>query len=383
MEVDRLPAGHQFRDDETVMRYALKLATCGLGFVEPNPMVGAVITDQHRRLVSDGWHRRFGGAHAEVMAMSEASETVGHRLFVTLEPCSHHGKTPPCSEAVICAGFQDVNVGCEDPASHVSGRGIAMMRDAGLTVHVGLCQQESHELIRPFATLQTRGRPWVHAKWAMTLDGRIAASTGQSQWISGEESRAVVHQLRGRMDAIITGAGTVAADDPQLTARPPGPRTATRVVLDSRGTGISPKSQLVKTLNAAPLLVAVSDTANSKTVTALEAAGAEVVRLPSIADGRVCVSALLKELGRRDMTNVLVEAGSGVLGSFFDAQLIDEVHVFVAPKLVGGVDARPAIGGKGREAIPKMPDLMVVDMQRFEDDILIRGRINRTDLAGM
>ncbi len=383
MESDRLPAGHQFSDDESVMRYALRIATRGLGLVEPNPMVGAVITDQNRCLISDGWHARFGEVHAEVMAMTEAPATVGNRLFVTLEPCSHHGKTPPCSEAVIKAGFQDVSVGCEDPAPHASEGGVTLMRDAGLDVRMGLCQAEAMELVRPFVMLQTHGRPWVHAKWAMTLDGRIATSAGHSQWISGEESRSVVHQLRGRMDAVITGSGTVTADDPLLTARPPGPRTATRVVLDSRGTSITPQSQLLQSANLAPLLVAVTERASNQLVDVLESAGAEVVRLLSAADGRVCVKALLNDLGSRGMTNVLVEAGSGVLGSFFDAQLIDEVHAFVAPKLVGGTDALPVIGGKGRELIPEAPDLTSVDMRRLDNDFLVQGRIRRDNLSAM
>jgi diaminohydroxyphosphoribosylaminopyrimidine deaminase/5-amino-6-(5-phosphoribosylamino)uracil reductase len=380
MQSDCLSTGHQFTDDESVMGYALELATRGLGYVEPNPLVGAVITDQNRRLISAGWHTRFGDAHAEVMAMADAPSTAGSCLYVTLEPCSHHGKTPPCAEAVVKAGFQRVFVGCQDPASHVSGRGIAMMRDAGLDVHVGLCDLEARELIRPFAMLHTRGRPWVHAKWAMTLDGRIAASTGHSQWISGEASRAVVHQLRGRMDAVITGAGTVAADNPRMTARPPGPRTATRVVLDSQGTSIGPESQLVQSISIAPLLVVVSDSATDKAVDALKATGAEVARLSSSAAGRICVDALLGELGSRGMTNVLIEAGCGILGSFFDARLIDEVHVFVAPKLVGGVDAFPVIGGEGRQSIPTIPDLTNVEIRRLDNDTLIHGRINRVDL---
>ncbi|MCA9037411.1 MAG: bifunctional diaminohydroxyphosphoribosylaminopyrimidine deaminase/5-amino-6-(5-phosphoribosylamino)uracil reductase RibD, partial [Planctomycetaceae bacterium] len=282
-----LPSGHQFADDEAVMRYAIEIAGRGEGLVEPNPMVGAVIVDRDRRLVSCGYHQKFGQAHAEVNAIAAATGCCRNAvLFVTLEPCSHHGKTPPCADAVIAEGFSRVVVGCQDPAPHVAGRGLAKIREAGIDVVVGVCEPESQRLIAPFRMLYSQHRPWVHAKWAMTLDGRIAAASGHSKWISSEESRTRVHRLRGRMDAIITGAGTVRADNPELTARPPGPRQPIRVILDSSGNNVRVDSQLVRTLDKAPVLVCVRQDACVSTdisagLRSLVDAGVEVLPLPA------------------------------------------------------------------------------------------------------
>lgn len=379
MSVETLPPGDPFPDDESVMRRALLIAQQGRGFVEPNPMVGAVIVDQQRRFIAEGWHAQFGSDHAEVAAIRAAGgNTSGHRLFVTLEPCSHHGKTPPCAQAVADAGFAEVVIGCQDPAEHVSGKGIAQLQSAGVSVVTDVCVREAQALIAPFRMLHQHQRPWVHAKWAMTLDGRIASRSGHSQWITGERSREEVHRLRGRVDAIITGAGTVRSDDPELTARPAGPRTPMRIVLDRDGSSVREESRLVQTLAAAPVLVCLSDKQPSA-AERLKALGVNVLPLPCDSEGRLCVISLLQELGRQQMTHVLIEAGAGVLGAFFDAQLIDEVHAFVAPKIVGGADSLSPIGGVGRNTIPQVSDLITPGVHRFEDDVLIHGRINRPD----
>ena len=372
-----LSIGHPFPDDESVMQHALQLAAQGRGAVEPNPMVGAVIVDTDRRLISQGWHRHFGAAHAEVMAIQNASQTDGTRLFVTLEPCSHHGKTPPCADAVIKAGFAEVIIGCQDPAPHVAGQGIDRIRKANIDVVVGLCEADADALICPFSMLHTNNRPWVHAKWAMTLDGRIATASGHSQWISNETSRAIVHQLRGRVDAIITGAGTVRADNPTLTARPPGPRRAARIVIDASGTSVDLSPNLLATVDQAPLIIAVSDHISESRQNELQAAGAELLVLPEAQPNRLCVSSLLQELGQREMTNVLVEAGSEIAGAFFDQDLIDEVHVFIAPKLAGGNGARSPLGGIGRQQIPNLPDLIDCDIRTPGGDVYISGRVRR------
>lgn len=385
MALKTLATGHQFADDESIMHRALQIALQGRGRAEPNPLVGAVIVDHERRFLAEGWHVRFGSDHAEIAAIkaaaSAAASTVGMRLFVTLEPCSHHGKTPPCADAVIAAGFQEVVIGCQDPAPHVSGQGVARLRDAGISVVIGFSELAAQELLAPFTMLQQNQRPWVHAKWAMTLDGCIAASSGHSQWITCERSREEVHQLRGVVDVVVTGAGTVRSDDPRLTARPAGPRTATRVVLDGDGTSIHAESQLVKTLAEAPLIVCLSDGQPAAVAERIQNLGAEVLRLPPDSAGRLCVRSLLKELGRREMTHVLVEAGGGVMGAFFDAELIDEVHVFVAPKLVGGSAALSPVGGTGRDQIPKLSDLSSMQIERLDDDVLIRGRVVRAKLS--
>ena len=321
----------EFDSDTDAMRYAIEIARRGIGHVEPNPAVGAVLIDDQRRVLGAGWHEQFGEAHAEVNAFrdferrhSEAAavaEAVRNAtLIVTLEPCCHHGKTPPCSEAVIASGVRRVIVGLRDPSPHVDGGGLQQMEAAGLDVSAGLLEDEVRLLNSPFLMLVQNGRPWVHAKWAMTLDGRIASRTGSSKWISCEASRAIVHELRGRMDAVIVGSGTATADDPLLTARPEGPRTAVRIVVDARAE-LSLDSQLVRTANEVPVLVAVLDSASAENVDALTASGIEVLRLPSFAGSKhVDIGELLRELGRRSMTNVLVEGGGGLLGSLFAEQ---------------------------------------------------------------
>src|SRR5438876_5484673 len=218
------------------MRRALELAARGRGAVEPNPLVGAVVLDAAGQLVGEGWHRKFGAAHAEVNAFAEAGDQArGGTLVVTLEPCCHHGKTPPCTEAVLRAGIRRVVAAMPDPFPQVAGRGADLLRTAGVHVEFGVGKAEARRLNAPYLKLLATGRPYVHAKWAMTLDGKIATRSGNSKWISGEASRRRVHELRGRMDAIVVGIGTALADDPLLTARPPGPQTPLRVVLDSRG----------------------------------------------------------------------------------------------------------------------------------------------------
>ncbi|MCR9197027.1 MAG: bifunctional diaminohydroxyphosphoribosylaminopyrimidine deaminase/5-amino-6-(5-phosphoribosylamino)uracil reductase RibD [Planctomycetaceae bacterium] len=369
-----------FSSDERVMERALELAGRGRGLVEPNPMVGAVIVDGQRRLIAEGWHQRFGGPHAEVNALKAAGPIpAGATLFVTLEPCSHHGKTPPCADAVIAAGFERTVIGCQDPAPHVAGRGIARLRNTGMVVDVGVCETLAQELIAPFRMVQTERRPWVHAKWAMTLDGRIATRSGHSQWISNADSRGYVHQLRGRMDAILTAAGTVRADNPQLTARPAGMRTALRVVLDRTGESLTADCHLVQTARQTPVLLAADRAALGDQMRGqLEQAGVEIFFTSG--DTRTArVASLLEELGRRQCTNVLLEAGPGLLGACLDAGVIDEVHAFVAPKLVGGADAKSPIDGVGRDRIPELSSLEDVRVQPFGTDTLIHGRMQRRD----
>lgn len=364
------------------MRYALQVAEKGTGCVEPNPPVGAVVVDENLTLIAEGFHEQFGKAHAEVNAIAAATpNTTGQQLFVTLEPCNHTGKTPPCTEAVINADFRRVFIGCADPARHTTAAttssGVDRLRAAGIEVTVGVCEAEASRLIAPFRKLMTSGLPWVHAKWAITLDGRIASRTGHSKWISGEESRAEVHRLRGRMDAIITAAGTVRADDPLMTARPPGPRTASRIVLDADGKSVQPGGKLMTSIHSAPLMICISEDSNrTEHVRRLRDLGAEILSVPSRDHGEIA-AATLQELGRRKMTHVLLEGGPGLIGSFFDQQLIDEVHVFVAPKIVGGVEAIPAVGGTGLEAIPQLSSLRDVEVRQFGRDVLIEGRVSR------
>src|SRR5437667_85701 len=240
-----------FASDEHWMRRALDLAERGRGYVEPNPLVGAVVV-RAEQVVGEGWHQRYGEAHAEVNALAAAGEAArGATLYVTLEPCCHHGKTPPCTDAVLRAGIRRVVAAMLDPFPEVAGRGAALLRAAGLTVDFGPGEAEARRQNAPYLKLLATGRSYVHAKWAMSLDGKIATATGDSKWISGEASRRRVHELRGCMDAIVIGGGTARADDPLLTVRPPGPRTPARIVLSSTG-ALSPESRLVKSVAEAP-----------------------------------------------------------------------------------------------------------------------------------
>ena len=369
----------QFDTPEAVMGRAIELARRGIGRVEPNPAVGAVIVDSQLREFGEGHHQQFGGNHAEVNALADCDALPSDAvLYVTLEPCCHHGKTPPCTEAILEAGIRQVVVGMPDPSPHAAGQGIEMLRQAGVSVTVGVLEDQVRRLNAPFVKRVTTGLPYVHAKWAMTLDGKTATRTGDSRWISGEASRRLVHQLRGRMDAIVIGAGTALADDPLLTARPAGPRQATRVVFDTQAR-LPLSSQLASTAQQTPVLVFVSDAAPDENVRRLEAVGAEVVRCPGHTDAvknqtRPDPAAALRELASRNMTNVLLEGGGGLLGSFFDQALIDEFHVFVAPKIFGGAKAHIPIGGIGLECVPNPAQLADITIETIESDVYIHGR---------
>ena len=357
------------------MTRALELARRGEGLVEPNPMVGCVIA-QAGEVVGEGWHRRFGGPHAEVEALRIAGPRArGATLYVTLEPCRHHGKTPPCTQAILAAGVRRVVCAMRDPFAAVSGRGIAELQAAGVLVEVGLMEADAVRLNAPYLKLLASARPWVIAKWAMTLDGRMATHSGDSRWISGEESRAIAHRLRGRMDAIVVGSGTAQIDDPLLTARPPGPRTAARIVIDSRCT-LSDTCQLSRTAGEAPVIVVAGPDSSDADRQRLSNSGVEVFLCDAVTHANR-LGQLFEELGRRRMTNVLVEGGGRLLGLFFDTRAIDELHVFIAPKLLGGAGATAPLAGAG---IDKMTEAMALDeaeWQRSGDDMYLRARIAR------
>ena len=359
-----------------------------MGWVEPNPAVGAVLTDRNGRLIASGWHERFGGPHAEINALRLAGEQAANAtLYCTLEPCCHTGKTPPCSRAIIAAGIRRVVIGTIDPAPHVGGGGMRELQAAGIEVVAGVCELSAKRLIAPFIKLMLERRPYLHAKWAMTLDGKTASRSSHSQWISNGLARERVHALRGRMDGIVVGIGTAIADDPLLTARPAGPRTPVRIVIDSRAR-LPPDSQLVKSARLSPVLVVTGAGAAKARQEALEQAGVEVIRCePSVQDratgnrssrlasraGGVDLPMLMEELGRRNYTNLLIEGGASIFGSCFDARLIDEVHVFIAPKLVGGQAAVTAVAGEGLLRIPQMPQLTELQFEILDDNIYVHG----------
>jgi diaminohydroxyphosphoribosylaminopyrimidine deaminase / 5-amino-6-(5-phosphoribosylamino)uracil reductase len=360
-------------DLERWMRHALALAAKGRGCVEPNPMVGAVVLDAAGQLAGEGWHQKFGEPHAEVFALDAAGERArGGTLIVTLEPCCHHGKTPPCTDAVLKAGIARVVAAMTDPFPKVAGGGLGILRAAGVDVHVGLCEAEARELNAPYLKLLRTGRPWVHAKWAMSLDGKIATFTGDSKWITGEAARTRVHELRGRMDAIVVGRGTVVADDPLLTARPAGPRVAARVVVSASGE-LPERCQLRNTARAVPVIV-YTLAANAPKLAGWSADGAEVVAL---GEGDLPLCQMLDDMGRRRFTNVLVEGGAGLLGSLLDAKLADEFHVFIAPKVIGGDRALSPIGGAGAALMADALQLARTSIERVGEDVYVRGFATR------
>ena len=331
--------------DAVWMRRALDLAKLGEGRVEPNPMVGAVVVGHGGVVVGEGFHQQFGGPHAEVHALAQAGPAArGGTLYVTLEPCCHTGKTPPCTGGILAAGVARVVAAVRDPFPRVDGGGFAELERTGVAVEVGVEEDAARRLLAPYLKRTTTGRPWVIGKWAMSLDGRIATGTGESKWISSPESRAEVQTLRGRVDAIVVGRKTVLADDPLLTARPPGPRTAARVVLTASG-DLPAAGQLFDTARAGPPVLLVTTPAGADNLTPWEGCGAEIIVLADTG-----AKSVLAELGRRGMTNILVEGGSQVLGAFADAGELDEAWVFVAPKLIGGAGPSP-VGGIGVERL--------------------------------
>jgi diaminohydroxyphosphoribosylaminopyrimidine deaminase/5-amino-6-(5-phosphoribosylamino)uracil reductase len=354
------------------MRLALAEAARGRGWVEPNPLVGAVVVRDGRQ-VGIGHHERFGGPHAELAALREAGPAAaGATLYVTLEPCCHFGKTPPCTDVILAAGIARVVAALEDPFPEVSGRGLARLEAAGLAVEAGCEAEPARRLNAPYLKRLTVALPFVTAKWAMTLDGKSAAAAGDSRWISSEQSRSLVHELRGRTDAIIVGIGTALADDPLLTARPLGPRTAVRVVLDSAAR-LPVSSRLAATAREHPVVVAVTERAAPARRDALEGLGCEVVAFPE--HGRVPIIPLLGELCRRGMTNVLVEGGGRVLGSFLDEGQVDAVDVFIAPALEGGDHARTPARGQGRALVRDAIRLRELEISRVADDLRVRGAL--------
>jgi diaminohydroxyphosphoribosylaminopyrimidine deaminase/5-amino-6-(5-phosphoribosylamino)uracil reductase len=350
--------------DRRFMLRTLWLAARGQGFVEPNPMVGAVIVKNGRTL-GEGWHRRFGGPHAEIAALSDArrrGENVsGATLYVNLEPCAHFGKTPPCAPTVAESGIRRVVIAVRDPLRRVhAGKrgpdgtksacsGLAVMRRKGVQVEFGLCREEAVVLNAPFFKLAATGLPLVIAKWAMSADGKIASRSGESRWISGPESREIVHAVRGRVDAIVVGSHTARQDDPLLTCRTSERRRiAARVVLCGASVP-DVKSRLVKTVSEAPVVLAYPAGSPPPGLKKLTQSGCEALPIEGKSGSARLVNlrGLLRALSLRGASTVLVEGGSETLGNFFDQRLVDRVMVFVAPIILGGQKALTPVGGKG------------------------------------
>ncbi len=355
------------------MRLALTEADRALGTTSPNPAVGAVIVNAGL-VVGVGRTQPPGSAHAEVMALAQAGEQArGATAYVTLEPCAHHGRTPPCTDALIAAGVAAVHYALDDSDAQVSGRGRAQLEAAGVHVEVGDGARPSARLLEGYLKHRRTGLPAVVVKYAASLDGRIAASSGDSRWVSGPQTLAWAHHHRPKLDAIVVGSGTVTVDDPQLTARPEGApepvHQPVRVVLDARGR--TPASARVLQPGAPTLLVTTEESPDAWR-SSMAATGAEVLVLPAD-DGHVDLRALLRELGARGMLTVLFEGGGIVLGSLFDRQLVDRVQAVIAPIIIGAASAPAAVAGRGVERMAQAPRLRDIEVTRLGDDVLIEG----------
>ena len=360
--------------DVQYMKNALELAARARGRTSPNPMVGAVVVKEGQ-VVGRGYHQRAGTPHAEVHALREAGEKArGATLYVTLEPCCHHGRTGPCTEAVIGAGIRRVVLAMTDPNPLVSGGGVKKLRDAGIEVATGVLEEDARVLNEVFIKYITTGLPFIVAKAAVSLDGKIATRSGKSKWITGPEARAYGHQLRDWYDAILVGIGTVLADDPSLTARPAGGRgrDPVRVVLDSQAR-LPLQARVLNQDSRAPTVLAVTGRASPARVDALRQAGAEVL---VVNEGpRVDLAELVRALGQRGITSVLLEGGAGVHGSALSAGMVDKVAWFVAPKIIGGREAPGPVGGPGVEDPSEAAELERVRVSRLGADIYIEGYV--------
>jgi diaminohydroxyphosphoribosylaminopyrimidine deaminase/5-amino-6-(5-phosphoribosylamino)uracil reductase len=337
-------------EEEKYMRAALKLAERGVGAVEPNPAVGCVIV-KNGEVIGKGWHKKFGGPHAEINALADCEKkgvsTKGAVMYVNLEPCCHEGKTGPCTEAIIAAGISKVVVAMLDPSEHTGGQGVQKLSDAGVTVQIGVCEDNAKLLNAPFTKYATTGKCWVILKWAQSIDGKLAYA-GEGRWISNELSRKDAHKLRRRAGAIVVGINTVLADDPLLTPRPAKGKKPIRV------------SQ-------------VAIESNLETVEKIKKKGAELLAVPSV-EGRCDIGFLVDELSRRGVSQVLVEGGAEVIGSFLKEGLVDEICIYVSPKILGG-RGRVEIG-QAMMDLAEGFDLSHVDVRQFGGDVRVSGLVD-------
>lgn len=352
------------------MKRVLGLAKKGRGRTSPNPMVGALLV-KNDKVVGKGYHLRAGADHAEIVALKEAGEEArGATLYLNLEPCVHHGKTPPCTPAVIQAGVRRVVIGMEDPNPLVKGKGIEALRNSGINVEVGVLEKECRRLNEAFSKYIVEKRPFVILKAAATLDGKIATRMGESRWISGERSRRFVHRIRDQVDGVVVGIGTVLKDDPLLTVRLRKGRDPYRIVLDSRLR--IPEEAKVLENSSSKVIIATTEMAPRERIESLEKRGVQILIFDS-KEGRVDLNAFLTRLGEMGMMSLLVEGGSRVNGAFLDEGLIDKVLLFLSPKLIGDREAPGIFGGMGKKDLDEAIVLKEMEARRMGEDILIEG----------
>jgi diaminohydroxyphosphoribosylaminopyrimidine deaminase/5-amino-6-(5-phosphoribosylamino)uracil reductase len=362
------------RKDQQFMRKALRLARKGIGRTSPNPAVGAVIV-RNGTIIASGYHRRAGDDHAEIEALKELGMRARNTdvLYVTLEPCNHHGRTPPCTAAILHSGIKKVVVGMRDPNPGVAGGGCEFLAAKGIDVKVGVLESECIRLNEWFIKYVTTGRPYVVVKSAMTLDGWTATSRGHSRWITNEKSRQFVHRLRDRMDAVLVGVGTVLADDPSLTTRLKGRRgrDPIRVIVDTH-LRTSPTAKVLNVSSPAQTILAVGEGIDPGRLEYIRREGVTVIACVK-KDNRIDLAAFLDILGKMSVTSLLVEGGAAIIGSLMREGLVDKFYILHAPKLLGGNDGIPMASGPGPQKMDECLTLKNIKVRRFGDDLLIRG----------
>ncbi len=365
----------QKMNDTRFMKTALALAEKGRGYTSPNPMVGAVVV-KDGRIVGKGWHQVAGGPHAEVFALDDAGPlALGSTLYVTLEPCNHQGRTPPCTEKIIASGIKRVVMAMKDPNPDVVGGGAERLFDHGIEVVLGVCEKEARRLNEVFIKYVTTKLPFVSLKLAATLDGRIATRTGDSKWVTGESARKFVHELRHRADAIMVGIDTIKKDDPALTARLEDRKgmDPIRIVLDT-GLSIPENAKVLQTGSASATILVTGNSAPQEKQNQLEKKGIRVIRA-GLKKGRIDLKRLMPLLGNMGITSLLIEGGSGVAGSALQDGIVDKVYFFYAPKILGGDDGAPLCRGKGAKWMNQCIPVENICVHRFDDDVMIEGYI--------
>lgn len=361
--------------DEKYMRLAMQLAGNAIGRTSPNPLVGAVIVKDNR-VVGCGWHRKAGTPHAEVHALNQAGELAqGADVYVTLEPCAHYGKTPPCAKALVEAKVKNVYGGLLDVNPKVAGKGFKILEDAGIHVEYGFLQDELRKQNEVFFKWIEHKKPFVVLKAAMTLDGKIATATGQSKWITNETSRAYGYKLRDIYDGIMVGINTVIEDNPMLTARVDGGKNPIRIVVDS-SLKIDINANVVQD-KSAKTIIATTDKADKDKILKLQAQDVDVIVVDKDKNDKVDIEKLLDILGQQNICSILVEGGATLSGSFVAKKLVDKVYFFIAPKIVGGKEAKTPVAGTGILNLQKALALKDIQIEKLEEDILIIGRVDK------
>lgn len=361
--------------DRHYMKLALNLALKGEGRTNPNPVVGAVVV-KSGEVVAKGYHQKAGLPHAEIIALRKAGDMArGADLYVNLEPCCHHGRTPPCTEAIIASGIKKVILGIRDPNKLVSGRGIRFLRKKGVEVVVGVLRRDCEKINEPFIKYITTGRPWVILKSAFSLDGKIATRTGDSRWITGPQARAYAHRLRSRVDAVLVGAETVRLDDPQLTVRPKkkGVQNPTRIVVAGK-TNISASAKIFNNAHKERVIYAATASLSLSEKKKIQGIGVEVLIIKRKKD-QVDLSLLMGKLGDMGVSSVMIEGGSEISGTAFKEKLVDKVIYFLAPKIIGGKNAPGPIGGQGIAKLKEFVKVKEMSVARLGNDLVIEGNI--------